>query len=141
MWTRKYDLMGRLSESVDPDSGAQSTTYDDGGRVASTTDVRGTVTFGYDAIGRKISESVGGTPSASWVYDTLVPGQLTSSTRTVGSAKYTRAITGYDQLYGVPRSSWDPTRRAAAGSPRSRTDYTEPATVTRKGSVGGRARG
>src|SRR5690606_27913414 len=40
-----------------------------------------------------------GTVRASWVYDTLAKGQLTSATRNDNGAAYVTTVTGYDQGY------------------------------------------
>lgn len=102
-WTSTYDLRGRKTGSVDPDKGATTSTYDDAGQLLSTTDARGvTLTYAYDALGRKRSErqdSTTGPLLAEWTYDTLAKGQLTSSTRYVGSAAYITAVSGYDDGY------------------------------------------
>jgi RHS repeat-associated protein len=96
-WTWTFDALGRQSTANDPDKGASTTRYDDAGRIASTTDARGTeLTFTYDVLDRKTGELVGSTQLARWTYDTLAKGQLTSSTRFVGSDAYTVALAGYD---------------------------------------------
>ena len=64
------------------------------------------VKYSYDALNRKTAEyatsATAANELASWTYDTLAKGQLTSSSSytggTSGSA-YTEAITGYDALY------------------------------------------
>ncbi|QGQ20475.1 hypothetical protein GC089_16370 [Cellulomonas sp. JZ18] len=102
-WTYQYDLLGRQVQSVDPDRGTNTSTYDAADQVTSVTDARGvTLAYGYDALGRRTAVregSASGTLRASWVYDTLAKGQLTSSTRHEGSAQYVRAATGYDDGY------------------------------------------
>ncbi|MGW5239831.1 RHS repeat domain-containing protein [Monashia sp. NPDC004114] len=103
-WTRGYDLMGRRTTSTDPDAGTSATSYNDDGTIATTTDSTGsTLAFVYDPLGRKIEEHTGssaGPKTASWLYDTIVKGQLTSSTTydAAGDA-YIRAVTGYNNLY------------------------------------------
>ncbi|WP_165362872.1 RHS repeat domain-containing protein [Promicromonospora panici] len=103
-WTYKYDLRGRQIESSDPDKGTSSTEYDDAGQVTSTTDARGEkLVHVYDALGRKTAtwddSSSTGVLRASWVYDTLAKGQLTSSTRHSGGVALTTSVTGYDHHY------------------------------------------
>ena len=50
---RRYDLLGRLAESTDPDLGRWTWTWDDADRLATRTDARGrTVRYGYDAADR-----------------------------------------------------------------------------------------
>jgi RHS repeat-associated protein len=102
-WTQQYDLRGRVISSADPDSGTTTNTYDDAGQLLTTTDARPvTLAYAYDSLGRKTNEYVGsasGTPFASWAYDTLAKGQLTSSTVTRGSGTWTTTVTGYDDAY------------------------------------------
>ncbi|RMI14436.1 RHS repeat-associated core domain-containing protein [Cellulomonas triticagri] len=99
-WTYAYDLRGRRTSEKDPDKGSTTTTYDDAGLVRSSTDARGTTLFTVrDQLGRQTELREGsatGTLRASWVYDTLQKGQVTSSTRYVGTAAYVTAVTGYD---------------------------------------------
>jgi RHS repeat-associated protein len=99
-WTYAYDLRGRQTAATDPDKGATTTTYDDAGLVRTSTDARGTTLFYVrDQLGRQTElreTSATGTLRASWAYDTLQKGQLTSSTRYVGGAAYVTAVTGYD---------------------------------------------
>lgn len=102
-WSYAYDLLGRQTSSTDPNKGTTTATYDDTGAVLTSKDARG-VTLAYvrDQLGRptELRESGStGTLRASWVYDTLQKGQLTSSTRYSGGAAYTTAVTGYDDEY------------------------------------------
>lgn len=101
IWSYDYDLRGRQVSSTDPDAGTANKTYDEVGQLISTTDAtQSTLTYTYDQLGRKTAVhegSVGGTPRAEWVYDTLAQGKPTSSTRYHGdAAAYTEAVTGYD---------------------------------------------
>ncbi|MDF9878676.1 RHS repeat-associated core domain-containing protein [Cellulosimicrobium cellulans] len=102
-WTYTYDLRGRQTGATDPDKGASTSTYDDAGQLLTSTDARGiTLASVYDLLGRKTQLREGsatGTVRASWAYDTLAKGQLTSSTRNDGTAAYVTAITGYDDGY------------------------------------------
>ncbi|WP_189148824.1 RHS repeat-associated core domain-containing protein [Streptomyces lacrimifluminis] len=103
-WRYTYDLLGRQVGISDPDKGQSTKTYDDAGQLTSTKDARGkTLGYRHDALGRKIEERLetanGPKVLANWTYDTLFKGQLTSSTRYVGTEKYTTAITGYDAAY------------------------------------------
>ncbi|MEW9529048.1 RHS repeat-associated core domain-containing protein [Microbispora sp. NPDC049125] len=102
-WSYGYDLAGRRIRLDDPDKGRLAATYDDAGRVSSTTDGRGrTLAYAYDALGRRTAlydGSASGTKLAEWTYDTLLKGQLTSSTRWADGSAYTTAITGYDAGY------------------------------------------
>ncbi|WP_344551627.1 RHS repeat-associated core domain-containing protein [Kitasatospora saccharophila] len=105
-WSYTYDLRGRKTSQTDPDSGTSTTGYDLLGRTATSTDGRGQVlSYSYDQLGRKTGEYDGGSTTdsskllASWSYDTLVKGYLTSATRYDGGNAYTTAITGYTTSY------------------------------------------
>lgn len=99
-WTNTYDLLGRVAQAVSPDAGTTVNTYFDTGEVATTKDGNNkTIAFDYDVLGRKVGKyanSLTGTQLASWTYDTLLEGHLTSSSSTVAGATYTRAATGFD---------------------------------------------
>jgi RHS repeat-associated protein len=101
-WTYTYDQRGRQIGDSDPDKGASSTTYDGAGRVLSTKDARSqSLFYGYDNLDRKTSVRSGSTSGpvlASWVYDTVTKGLLTSSTRSIGANNYKSEITSYDAL-------------------------------------------
>ncbi|RKR88587.1 intein/RHS repeat-associated protein [Micromonospora pisi] len=103
-WSYTYDLRGRQISKNDPDAGESSSTYDDLDRVLTTTDARGeTIARVYnDSLGRLTEtrdDSPTGALRTSYVYDTLAKGQLTSSTRHIGAAAYTTAVTGYTDRY------------------------------------------
>lgn len=102
-WSYSYDLRGRQTSTTDPDKGTSSTTYDDADLVVSTTDALGkTLAHVRDYLGRPTElreTSATGTLRASWTYDTLQKGQLTSSTRHSGTAEYTTKVTAYDDGY------------------------------------------
>ncbi|MFE9559292.1 RHS repeat-associated core domain-containing protein [Streptomyces sp. NPDC006703] len=102
-WSTTYDQRGRKAASTDPDTGTTAYTYDDADKVTSTTDARGkTLAYTYDELGRKTAEFTGsssGTKLASWTYDTLAKGYPTSSTRYSNGNAYTNAVTGYDPAY------------------------------------------
>ncbi|XVV00931.1 RHS repeat domain-containing protein [Actinosynnema sp. CA-248983] len=103
-WTAAYDVRGRKVQSTDPDKGTVKITYDDLDRITSTTDARGRkLAFAYDGIGRKTAQydattASPGTKLAEWTYDTVRKGQLTGSTRFVGTAAYTIQVDFYDNL-------------------------------------------
>jgi len=104
-WSFGYDLLGDAVSQTLPDSGTTTATFDAAGQLMSTTDARGkTTSFTYDNDGRKTAEydTTGGAPEspsteiASWTWDTLAKGQLTSSTSYSGGAAYTEEVTGYN---------------------------------------------
>jgi RHS repeat-associated protein len=99
-WTNTYDLLGRVTDTTSPDAGATHNTYFDSGEVATAKDANSkTIAFDYDVMGRPIGKyatSLTGAKLASWSYDTLLKGRLTSSAVTVGGATYTKSVTGYD---------------------------------------------
>ncbi len=102
-WDYEYDFRGRLIRADDPDKGVTTSTYDANDRVVTSTDARGkTIWTGYDELGRVTQtreNNATGPLLTARVYDTLVKGKLTSSTRYVGTDAYTSAITGYDDAY------------------------------------------
>ena len=109
-WQYTYDFLGRKTWQSDPDSGISKFGYDNAGQLTSTTDsLNQTLAIGYDAIGRKTGEYSGtltGAKQATWTWDTLLPGKLTSSTRYVGLTKYTHAFTGYDGAGNASGEQW-----------------------------------
>ncbi|WP_245563633.1 RHS repeat domain-containing protein [Longispora albida] len=102
-WTSTYDMLGRVTAKSDPDAGSSATAYDAAGQVLTTTDARGVkVAYAYDVLGRRTAMHKGsltGTKLASWTYDTLAKGQLTSSTRYEGTDAWTVAAIGFDNAY------------------------------------------
>jgi RHS repeat-associated protein len=105
VWTYTFDNRGQQTGADDPDKGASTTAYDAVGRVTGSTDARGvTLTTDYDALGRRTALKQGSTTLASWTYDTVAKGQLTSSTRYVDGAAYTESVDSYDDDY-QPTSS------------------------------------
>lgn len=103
VWTYDYDLRGRQVHADDPDKGMTTDTYDAASQLVTSTDARGvTLGYTYDALGRKSSVRDGsptGAVRTSWVYDTLVKGQLTKSTRVDGGNSYIQEVSGYDVGY------------------------------------------
>ncbi|XVV15302.1 RHS repeat domain-containing protein [Actinoplanes sp. CA-131856] len=104
VWKFEYDQLGRQISRTDPDTGTALTSYDDAGNITSTKDARGIqLTFTYDLLGRKLT-AIDKTKSnfkyASWTYDTLKIGKLTSSSRYVSgvTGAYTVAVTGYSAM-------------------------------------------
>ncbi|MFD5324010.1 RHS repeat-associated core domain-containing protein [Streptomyces sp. NPDC127092] len=103
-WTSTYDVRGRELTATDPDRGTSSFTYDNSGRQRTVKDSRGVVLeTEYDELGRKTAQyQVEGetrTKRASWLYDTVALGLLTSSTRYEGTAQYVNEVTGYNAEY------------------------------------------
>jgi RHS repeat-associated protein len=102
-WTNSYDLRGLLTSKTDPDAGTSTYTYDNAGQLVGSTDARGEKLHRvYDTLGRQTQlrdDTATGALRASWTYDTLAKGQLTSATRHTGGAAYTTTITGYTDLY------------------------------------------
>jgi RHS repeat-associated protein len=109
-WSYTYDLAGDQQTQSYPDSGTTQGNYDAAGQLMSVTDARGDqISYTYDLDGRKTGEydTTGGAPEsssdelASWTYDTLAKGQLTSSTSYYNGSAYTEEIAGYNP-YGLP---------------------------------------
>lgn len=102
VWSWVFDHRGLQISSTDPDAGAKNIAYDDLGNVLTATDPRGTVAFTYDALNRKTTERTNGVTGpiqASWTFDTLAKGQLTSASRFNGGLEYKKQVTGYDNGY------------------------------------------
>jgi RHS repeat-associated protein len=115
-WSYGYDLSGDQTSATTPDTGTTTSTYDGDGNLLSTTNANSsgnTVSYVYDADGRKTAEYAATTTGqsasnqiAAWTYDTVAPGQLTSSTSYTsgsgsGEPSYTEQALGYD-TYGAP---------------------------------------
>ncbi|MEV8534691.1 polymorphic toxin-type HINT domain-containing protein [Streptomyces sp. NPDC051211] len=107
-WTFSYDLLGRLTKSTDPDSGASTSSYDDSKNLVTQTDARGkSATTVTDLLGRTIAtyEGTAVDPAkqvAGFTYDTKVLGKPSTTTRYVGGATgaaYVSEVTGYDAGY------------------------------------------
>ncbi|WAL63775.1 hypothetical protein ORV05_22570 [Amycolatopsis cynarae] len=100
VWTSTYDMLGRKIQATDPGTGTTSYTYDLAGQLSTSTDARGqTLAYTYDNLGRKSAEysgSTSGTKLASWVYDTIQKGKLTSSTRYTPQGNYLVGYGAYD---------------------------------------------
>ena len=104
-WNYTYNLLGSILTSADPDAGTTTNTYDADQQLLTSTDGRGKQTsYTYDTDGRKTAEydTTGGAAEtsanevATWLYDTLAKGKLTSSTSFQGGAAYTEQYTGYN---------------------------------------------
>ncbi|GAA1552453.1 hypothetical protein GCM10009827_086460 [Dactylosporangium maewongense] len=105
VWSTRFNLRGWADQSTDPDRGTTNTVkFDLDGRAVTTTDARGiSLTTAYDSLGRatELYDGIGttGFKRASWLYDTVANGQLTSTTRYVGTDSFTSTVTGYDDGY------------------------------------------
>lgn len=105
-WAYTYDLFGRQATATDPDEGKSTTSYTVLDQVATTTDARNSMLlYGYDELGRKTDKwqtsKTDANKLAHWAYDTLLKGQLDSSTSYVGGVSgtaYTKKVTAYDTL-------------------------------------------
>ncbi|MFG3142191.1 RHS repeat-associated core domain-containing protein [Streptomyces sp. NPDC048211] len=113
IWTSTYDLLGRKTDQVDPDTGASHSEFDAAGRVTSSTDARKrTLSYSYDELGRQTAkyDTTGGVEKsdanklASWAYDSLKKGLPTSSTSYSGGSAYVSKVLGYDS-HGWPQAS------------------------------------
>jgi len=103
VWVDTYDLLGRKTKHVDPDTGTSLTQYDDAGNATLSRDGRGVqLSYTYDLLGRRLTGTKVSTKFqfASWTYDTLRIGLPTSSTRKVSGVEggYTVEVTGYSSL-------------------------------------------
>ncbi|MFF7634975.1 RHS repeat-associated core domain-containing protein, partial [Kitasatospora sp. NPDC008050] len=104
VWTSGYDLLGRQTSEVDPDTGTSKYVFDDAGNQVSTVDARGIeLDYSYDLLGRKLTatdKSNGNFKFGVWKYDTLQAGKLTYSARYVPgvTGPYVVQSTGYTAL-------------------------------------------
>jgi RHS repeat-associated protein len=110
-WAYTYNLDGTRASATTPDSGTTDYTYDAAGQLTSQKDARDDqVSFTYDNDGRKTAEydttdgaaETSADQIASWTWDTLAAGQLTSSTSYYngGADQYTVSQMGYNG-YGL----------------------------------------
>ncbi|MET9777481.1 polymorphic toxin-type HINT domain-containing protein [Streptomyces sp. NPDC006367] len=105
-WSYAYDLFGRQTSANDPDTGRTTTEYNALDQAIKTTDSRGkSVLNDYDDLGRPTATWAGSKTDVNqltgYTYDTLLKGQLTSSTRYIGGksgAAYTQAVTAHDTM-------------------------------------------
>lgn len=115
-WDYTYDLLGRVTQISNPNSGTITTSYNAVGDIQSTTDARNvTLVNTYDSLGRKTGLYQGTvTPAnqlAAWTYDGLTNsrGQLTKTTRYDSGNAYTVSTLGLTAdyqptavSYGIP---------------------------------------
>ncbi|WIN00700.1 RHS repeat-associated core domain-containing protein [Actinoplanes oblitus] len=120
-WTYKYDLLGRQIETVDPDKGKTTSTYNDLGDLLTTTDARNQVlAYSYDSLGRQTGVYDGSVADANkrveLKYDKLangltLKGQVTEKTRYETAADgtrqpYTWRATNFTQRNQVSGEQW-----------------------------------
>jgi YD repeat-containing protein len=129
-WSTTFDLLGRPTTHVDPDSGTTTTSYFDTGEVATSTDATGRVlAYDYDVLGRKIgkySGSLTGTKLDAWTYDTASNGvgQVASTVAYTGGYSYTETSLGYDSngnSLGSTLTSTDPALSLMSSYPTKQT--------------------
>lgn len=104
--TFQYDDYGRPIEVVSAALGTRATQYDQLGRIWRSTDGKGQQTrFAYDDLSRMISRTEAyGTPgekTASWVYDTVLPGALTEARNADGTVIERPYYDGYRRVAGL----------------------------------------
>ncbi|WP_432030814.1 RHS repeat-associated core domain-containing protein [Streptomyces sp. 1222.5] len=100
-----YDWAGQRTAVDDPDAGTSSTVYNNNGQISQTTgsvnNVQTTLTYHYDALGRKTSISSGADELAAWIWDgagiTNGKGHVTSTvSRDTDGTTYTTATGAFD---------------------------------------------
>ncbi|MYS24663.1 RHS repeat-associated core domain-containing protein [Streptomyces sp. SID4948] len=107
-WSYTYDLFGRQVSATDPDSGTTKTGYTTLDQIDSTTDAGGKkLLHGYDSLGRQTdlwqTAQADANKLGHWTYDTVLKGQIASSTSYVGGSgttgsAYTQKATAYDSM-------------------------------------------
>lgn len=106
-WTYEYDIRGRKTVVVDPDSGRTESKFNDYDDLEYTIDARNQkLVYQYDSLGRKVAvydnEVAAQNKRVTWVYDpTGAKGQLASSSRWTGNGanEYKIRVRGYNALY------------------------------------------
>ncbi|MBB5121784.1 RHS repeat-associated core domain-containing protein [Streptomyces eurocidicus] len=112
-WSYIYDQQGRRISADDPDQGTILSTYDDRGRLTSTTNARktrNTLYYTYDDLGRRTEIREGsptGVKLAEWTYDTVTngKGRPATTTRYADGNAFTTRVDEYDSLYRATRTS------------------------------------
>ncbi|MCB2413570.1 hypothetical protein LGT39_12025 [Demequina sp. TTPB684] len=120
------NLAGQRTRMVDPNAGTTTYAYDANGQTTQVTSPAGTITMGYDVLGRMVSRTTGGSSSATWDY--VEPGEADAATdlgllRSSSSTTHTSlgdlttvTSTTYDDLHR-PVSSTVTLPSSPAGSP------------------------
>ncbi|WP_069766809.1 ricin-type beta-trefoil lectin domain protein [Streptomyces sp. LUP30] len=104
-WTWTYNHAGQLETSTDPDSGTTTTTYDDRGRLLTTTNARGIKVWnGYDELSRpkEVRENdAAGKLLSAFTYDAAPGGKGMPATavRYTDGEAYTQSVDGYTKDY------------------------------------------
>jgi RHS repeat-associated protein len=137
-WSYTFDLLGRQTKAVDADSGTTVTGYDAASNVAYTTNGAGvTVNYTYDALNRRTAEYTGSTTQgsstqiATWTWDTLKKGLLTSESSVANGVTYRSGALGYDAEGDVSGSFVTvPVGQPLAGTYRTQYAYTTTGLLT-----------
>lgn len=104
--TFRYDTLGRLLETSDPDLGVRTFIWDDGNRMTRETNAVGqNVRYAYDQAGRLVERDTGAVSGSlyRYHYDTSRPGAGTGPARLLGRLAWIEEPTGaidlgYDEL-------------------------------------------
>ncbi|MEU0560775.1 polymorphic toxin-type HINT domain-containing protein [Dactylosporangium sp. NPDC006015] len=109
-WEYFYDDLHRTKETREPDRGTSKIEYNQYGEVVKTIDARNyALGITYDTVGRPLElKDVTSTPEkrlATWTYDTLKKGLLTSSSRWVGADEYRNSVVEYDHALRPVKTS------------------------------------
>ncbi|MET8149111.1 RHS repeat-associated core domain-containing protein [Actinoplanes sp. NPDC049668] len=98
-WTHTFDVLGRQTQSIDPDKGVTESFYNEYDELDHTRDARGTLLYyGYDTLGRKTSlreNTAGGPLRAAWTYDTI-QSDTTNPPTTMSVKGYATKTVRYD---------------------------------------------
>ena len=87
-----YDAAGRLTTATDTNTGTISLTYDALNRLSTEVTPQGTITYSYDALGRRTSMTVAGQPPVYYSYD------VASRLRSITHAPLNPVTIDYDAL-------------------------------------------
>jgi RHS repeat-associated protein len=114
-WSWDYDLLGRQTDAVDPDTGHTVSTYDNVGNLTTVTKVddrNKQTTYTYDDDNRKTGAydtTATSTVSAAnqiggWTYDTVKKGLLTSAVSYSAGDVFTSTVLAYNN-FGLPAAT------------------------------------